>query len=95
MVCWNAELLCVLKDVYRDILGLSSSRPPKFEEEIFNEFKRLDRTSLKRKLTSIEKKKLSSLKEQVLSLPGTDPLALLTELYNLAEELRKIKGDGR
>ena len=77
---WLAE------DVYR-FMGVESSRAEGLQV-IISEFEALDRKKLKGQMTSKERSRLVQLREQLRSLPETDPTALSTELFNLAEALK-------
>jgi len=83
---WLAE------DVYR-YMGLPSSRPKKFKEEIIDKYRILYRKKIGKKLSKDEKKEIKFLRQSLDSLPGSDPIALSTELNSLADELKSIKGN--
>lgn len=82
---WLAE------DVYRHIMGLPSSRPMKFKNEIIDKYRTLYRKKINKKLSENEKSEIKSLRQILNSLPGSDPIALSTELNSLADELKILK----
>jgi hypothetical protein len=84
---WLAE------DVYR-FMGLDSSRQGEFSKFI-DEFEQLDRLQLQRKLSKSDAERLEILRAKLRGLPGTDPLALTTELMNLAKELKSVKSEAK
>ena len=79
---WRAE------DVYRDVMGLASSRPDLIVKDI-REFRRLDLISLSRKLSITEHRERQRLKRKLLkTLHGSDPLIRTLELENLKDHLK-------
>ena len=77
---WLAE------DVYREIMGLESSRAETFRSEV-RSFEELYFKKLRSKLSVADKYKLTNLKKEFSVLPGTDPLAVTTKLDNLSKAL--------
>jgi predicted ATP-binding protein involved in virulence len=82
---WLAE------DVYRYIMGLPSSRPMKFKNEIIDKYRTLYRKKINKKLSENEKSEIKSLRQILDSLPGSDPIALSTELNSITDELKILK----
>ena len=80
---WLAE------DVYR-WMGVETSRAELFHKDIA-EYKKLDLKKLRTTLNSVDRNELRRLRKQFNSLPGSDPIALTSELRNLADELRRQK----
>ncbi|MDC0936120.1 ATP-binding protein [Pirellulales bacterium] len=71
-----------------EAMGLGSSRAEQVSKEI-DEFAELDLARHHRKLNKTERERLEKLRTRLQSLPGTDPIALSTELMNLAKALEK------
>ena len=80
---WLAE------DVYRE-MGLESSRAKTFKELIKN-FEMLDMKRLQGEFSEDDKRRLVTLRKELQSLPGTDPIALTTELKNLTKKLKRSR----
>jgi predicted ATP-dependent endonuclease of OLD family len=80
---WLAE------DVYRDVMGLNSSRGIDVKNQI-NIYKELYFKKLKGTATKSESLKLSSLKRKLINaLPSTDPVIEASELKNLTQFLNR------
>jgi predicted ATPase len=76
---WRAE------DVYRDVMGLLSSRPEP-DQELIDEYRRLRLLHLEGKASASQEKKMRLLKRGLSqSLPPTDPVMVATELEALGE----------
>lgn len=73
---WLAE------DVYREVLGLRTSRAAQLEEGI-GRYQHLHSEKLSRKLNSEEKAELKDIDKMFNRLPGTDPAATLAKLRAL------------
>lgn len=83
---WLAE------DVYREIMGLSTTRPP-YAEKLIDDYRKLDLKRLQGKTTRSDLVRLKKLRRTLLNeLPNNDPVLLTTKLANLAENLRKFRG---
>jgi energy-coupling factor transporter ATP-binding protein EcfA2 len=77
---WLAE------DVYRQVMGLPSSRP-KPEREVIQEYRRLYLRTLEGKASRKEKARLRRLKKNFTNLPETDPVLLTSKLESMEEYL--------
>lgn len=82
---WLAE------DVY-EMMGLPSSRSAAFISNVLNEYDRLDEKRLASSLSRNERRRLTALRKEMRNLPGDDPIRLTTELTNLAQRARRLKG---
>lgn len=78
---WLAE------DVYREVMGLPTSRPEDYRK-IIDEYEQLHFRSLSKKLSKNDKSTLLNLKNELKTLPGSDPTALIKELENLAKDFK-------
>lgn len=82
---WRAE------DVYRDVMGLTSSRPTQFLDHI-NEYHKLQLKSFSNRANQEELDKLKHLREYIeKNLPGSDPEILITDLESMTKYFRKSK----
>lgn len=81
---WLAE------DVYREIMGLESSRAELFNRDI-RDYEELHYNMLKKKMSPKDKYKLKKFKKEFKTLPGTDPIVITTELDNLTKSLESIE----
>lgn len=80
---WLAE------DVYREILGLSGTRPQK-TEDLISRIKKLNSKKLNEEASGKELNELNRLKKALNeTLPSEDPIILTNELKNLTELLKK------
>ena len=78
---WLAE------DVYRDILGLSTSRPPHYQK-LISRYEFLHNLKLRGQASDSEKRQLRKLRKELRTeLPGNDPVSLSAQLANLAKIL--------
>lgn len=82
---WLAE------DVY-EMMGVESSRATTFITEVLDEYRRLDEKRLRSSLSKQEKRRLTVLRHKLGGLPGDDPVRLTTELANLANRAKRLKG---
>ena len=87
---WRAE------DVYREILGIPTSRPEAFTQFI-EEYEKLHLKELRTELSPNEKARMEELRKRVKTLPSGDPVVLTKELINLTKDLKrnKIKSKGK
>jgi predicted ATP-binding protein involved in virulence len=81
---WLAE------DVY-EIMDLSSSRATPIQG-VLEEYERLDKKHLRSPLSTQEQLQLRLLRHKLAGLPSDDPVKLATELANLVERARQLKG---
>lgn len=82
---WRAE------DVYRDVMGLDSSRPDSIVNDI-HEYRRLDLKSFSKKISKTERREMERLKKKLLkTLHGSDPLIKTIELENIKNHLVNSK----
>lgn len=80
---WLAE------DIYRDIMGLNSSRNIEVKKEI-DEYKQLHFKKLNNSATTKDKKRFRSIKKDLIEkLPKADPTLVMDELQNISEFLKK------
>lgn len=81
---WLAE------DVYREVMGLPSSRPQPEREDI-DEYHRLYLRVLKGIATASDKAKMNRLQKSFAGLPETDPVILTSKLNSLDDFIANIK----
>lgn len=80
---WLAE------DVYRDIMGLTSSRNEEIKKKI-EEYKKLHLKKINKEISRKDTIRLRSLKKELLDkLPRTDPIVEVDELKNITEFLKQ------
>lgn len=80
---WLAE------DVYRDIMGISTSRPGFIQDKI-DRYKSLQLKSFKGVLSINERSEMNRIKLQLLrSLPASDPVVLTSQLQALSSKIIK------
>jgi len=63
----------------------------KFKNEIIDKYRTLYRKKINKELSENEKSEIKSLRQILDSLPGSDPIALSTELNSLADKLKILK----
>lgn len=86
---WEAE------DVYRDVMGLPSSRP-KPNRELIEEYGRLREVALEGKASTFEKARLRRLRRDFeRNLPPTDPILVTTEFDALTQFLKSEEMEGK
>jgi predicted ATP-binding protein involved in virulence len=78
---WRAE------DVY-EMMGVPTSRAETFEDEVLEEFTRLDAKKLKRALSPAEAHRMRELRAELKRLPAEDPTRIGIELQNMIASLK-------
>ena len=85
---WLAE------DVYREIMGLSTTRAAPFIH-LIQEYEKLQLKTFKKEESPSERAKLRALQKELQVLPGTDPVTLTTTLRNISREFETARRRAR